>query len=711
MRTRARFLAHFVPVAVVGFGSACATHAPPAAPSAPPPSAPRGLPPIAAVTGPLRIDVVAPGEGEELPSRDSTFVYGSVGTGRATLTIDGAPVRVEPNGAFLAWLPVPATGVYRVIASGDGQNVTLDRRVRLPAPVPALPPERARIVEGTASPAGAWVVQPGERIDVSVRGSPGARAWLVLPDGSRVPLVESAAVEEAVQGTAEFGTAATGAARALPGVSRYSGFFLARPLVAPEAQAPRLAALPVVTGVIDSTEIRRAEAERERARATAKARAPAGKAKTRKRTAAAAEPVRPAGPTRYLNGTTNARVAGAAMLELVGANGDTARAPLPLTLAVLERPRVGVAYQPVPPDQTHRAEVVARAATSGPYNWFWPNGTRLALTGERGGMLRVALADNRSAWVSASEVRLLPEGTPPPYSRVGTVRMTPQPGWIDVRFALSQPLPFQVEEGLSSITVTLYGGQSDTNYMQYGGADPLIRYAEWRQVTDSIYTLTVNLTQSVWGYQAFFAGDGDLVLRIRRPPMLDAGHPLRGLKIAVDPGHPPGGATGPTRLAERDANLAIALKLQPLLQAAGATVFMTRTTDAAVPLNARPELAVQANADILLSIHNNGLPSGVNPFGNTGTSDYYFHPQSAELAQALDREIVHELGTQDLGPGRADLALVRTTWMPAVLTETMYLMVPLQEAALRNPDVQERIAQAHLRGLLDFLRARAREQR
>ena len=137
--------------------------------------------------------------------------------------------------------------------------------------------------------------------------------------------------------------------------------------------------------------------------------------------------------------------------------------------------------------------------------------------------------------------------------------------------------------------------------------------------------------------------------------------------------------------------------------------MMTRTTSAAVPLNVRPVMAADSNADILLSIHNNGLPNGVNPFGNTGTSDYYFHPRSAELAEALDRELVAELGTLDLGTGRADLALVRPTWMPAVLTETVYLMVPEQEAALRDPAVQERIAQAHVRGLEDFLRQRARE--
>ncbi|MBI4544888.1 MAG: N-acetylmuramoyl-L-alanine amidase, partial [Gemmatimonadetes bacterium] len=66
-------------------------------------------------------------------------------------------------------------------------------------------------------------------------------------------------------------------------------------------------------------------------------------------------------------------------------------------------------------------------------------------------------------------------------------------------------------------------------------------------------------------------------------------------------------------------------------------------------------------------------------------------------------------GLRNLGVGRANLALVRPTWMPAALTETMFLMVPEQEAALRHPGVQERIARAHLRALEDFLRGRAAE--
>jgi N-acetylmuramoyl-L-alanine amidase len=46
--------------------------------------------------------------------------------------------------------------------------------------------------------------------------------------------------------------------------------------------------------------------------------------------------------------------------------------------------------------------------------------------------------------------------------------------------------------------------------------------------------------------------------------------------------------------------------------------------------------------------------------------------------------------------------------MPAVLTETMFMMVPEQEAALGDPDVREQVARAHLRAIERFLRERAR---
>ena len=60
------------------------------------------------MTGPLSVYVEYPDSLQRITARDSNFVFGTVGTGDATLIIDGEFVEVEPNGAFLAWLPVPS---------------------------------------------------------------------------------------------------------------------------------------------------------------------------------------------------------------------------------------------------------------------------------------------------------------------------------------------------------------------------------------------------------------------------------------------------------------------------------------------------------------------------------------------------------------------------------------------------------------------------
>ena len=164
---------------------------------------------------------------------------------------------------------------------------------------------------------------------------------------------------------------------------------------------------------------------------------------------------------------------------------------------------------------------------------------------------------------------------------------------------------------------------------------------------------------------------------------------------------------GPTGLREAEVNLAVARRLVRLLEKADARVILTRTDDTALGLDERAQIAAAAGAHLLVSLHQNAFPDGVDPVTESGTSTFYFHPHAEALARALQAELLHEFRLRDLGVGRTSLAVLRRlTWMPAALTEAMYMMLPDQEAALRDPDVQERIARAHLRALERFLRER-----
>jgi N-acetylmuramoyl-L-alanine amidase len=192
------------------------------------------------------------------------------------------------------------------------------------------------------------------------------------------------------------------------------------------------------------------------------------------------------------------------------------------------------------------------------------------------------------------------------------------------------------------------------------------------------------------------------VLRVRRAPAVDPAHPLRGRVIAVDPGHPPAGATGPTGLYEGDAVLAVANRLKALPEADGATVVMTRTTRDAVGLEDRPVTARRAGADAFVSVHLNAFPDGVNPFTAVeGSASYFYRGQSEPLARALQLGMVKSMGLPDQGVVFRSLSVVRQTWMPSVLCEGAFVIVPQQEAALRTAAFQE----AYARGLADGLRA------
>lgn len=82
---------------------------------------------------------------------------------------------------------------------------------------------------------------------------------------------------------------------------------------------------------------------------------------------------------------------------------------------------------------------------------------------------------------------------------------------------------------------------------------------------------------------------------------------LGGRTICIDPGHPSetsAGTAGPTGVSENRMNWQVALKLRDNLQAAGATVVMTKQSENEHVTNRRrAEIANAANADIMIRLH------------------------------------------------------------------------------------------------------------
>ncbi|HEV8150705.1 MAG TPA: N-acetylmuramoyl-L-alanine amidase, partial [Gemmatimonadales bacterium] len=399
-------------------------------------------------------------------------------------------------------------------------------------------------------------------------------------------------------------------------------------------------------------------------------------------------------------------VAGGEPILQAVAGSDTLRVRWPLRLAPLDSLPAVVELSDDPGGRGGTDSItVGRAAPAATYTWFFPAGTRARVSGRLNGELRLALSSRSDAWVAATEA-FRAEGAASGPRVVGSVTLSPRTDRVVARIPIGAKLPYQVLEEERALTVVLYGAVSDVNWLRYGREDSLVALATTRQAAADELELRFELTAPVWGYRIHWDGT-DLLLEIRRPPVIPQRAPLRGRTIVVDPGHPPAGATGPTGLSEAEANLAIGLQLARLLRAEGARVLLTRSDPRPLELWPRVRFADSVDADVLISIHNNALPDGVNPFSNNGSSAFYNHPRALPLARAIQRRMLQRFGLRDLGVGRADLALARPTWMPAVLTEGLFLMLPGQEAALRNPVGQQGYARAVLEGLRDFLLRRA----
>jgi len=594
-------------LALIGFVAGCQAAAGPSPSPAPSPTIERGitpkpappLPPVPMVDGPLTPRLVFPEPNQAISVRDSNFIFGSVGSGRATLTINGATVPVAPNGTFLGYLPVPPPSApqYVVVARRGSDSARVVVPVRVPPPRVVFATTGPLIVDSsTVSPRSASLaLRDEEPVRVSVRAAPNAAAW-VVENGRQHPLIAS------------------------------SGGLFATDIAARDLRAPA---------------------------------------------------------TLY-----------------VARDRDTVHFAVAKVAAVDSVPRFATLVATGGGPDTD-AVVIGRSTPAGTYKWMLLPGTIAQVTGRSGDNVRVRLDSQLETWVDSVNVRLMEPGVPSPRRVIGAMTLVPSAEWVDVVMPVSSPPPFLLEQDLDHLTLTLYGTQATPDLIKFLQNDSLIRVMNWVPEQSDRVRLSMELSQPPFGYLALWDSTRGFVLRVRRPPRVSLNRPLQGLTITVDPGHPPGGAIGPTALTEAQAVLPIAEKLRDILTQRGARVVMTRTTMEAVDLHLRSVIARRANSHVLVSIHLNAFGDGVNPFPNVGTSTLFFHPQTEPLARLVQAGMMREMGLRDLGIHYQNIAIGRTTWMPSLICEGAFLMVPEQENAVKTPEFQERYA----RGVADGIEA------
>ena len=607
---------------------------------------PASLPPVPRVAGAvLAPRVQYPSDNQLITSRDSNFVLGSVGSGDARLEINGVAVTPAPNGAFIAWLVNPPVTAprYDLVVSRGADTARLTVRVRSPSRVVLSATGAVLADSTTVQPSRGVRAQADDWLRVSVRAAANTMVQLELADSTRRPLVALARVQAS-------------AVRAVAGdrdpiAPLPSTVSVGAPLLSSSGSSDDI-------GTVFATDVRADEL------------------------------------------TASTRL-------LVRRDGAQTVLAVPTVEIVSRRVRkLGLLRSANLVGSDTDRVVHARTIPDGTYKWILLPGTVLEITGKQNGSTRVRLDEGLDVWVANEDVVALPEGSAAPRRVTGGIRLTPAREWVDVVIGSGERPAFLIEPDGRSLVLTLYGTQVNPEISPILGNDTLVRRMSWDQVGSNRARLTFTLSESVFGWLALWdESRRALVLRIRRQPPIDAISPLKGLTIAVDPGHPPAGATGPTGLYEGDAVLPVGKLLFELLRARGANPVITRETLAAVGLTERGVAARRANAHAFVSVHLNALPDGVNPFLANGTSTLFFHQHSEPLARPVQAAMVRAFGIRDLGVHYQNLAVARPTWYPSILTEGLFLMMPEQESAMRDVDFQRRYAQAIVDGLEAYFRA------
>ena len=334
-----------------------------------------------------------------------------------------------------------------------------------------------------------------------------------------------------------------------------------------------------------------------------------------------------------------------------------------------------------------------------------PLGTMLNITGKIGNSYRFKYSDSMDGWISESDIKILSNGNCIPENTISTLNVDSDKNYVYLKLPLVQKIPFLIEQPFENqMNLKFFNAKANINLFSCDNTSDFIREFKLTQDSNNCLNLALKLnSKQFWGYKYYYEGN-TLVLKLRKPPQINSKHPLKGKVICIDAGHGGTelGSVGPTAIPEKLINLEIAENLKKILEKKGAKVIMTRDSDKDVGLDDRVNIANSNEAQVIVSIHNNALPDGKDPYIEHGTSTYYYHSQSLPLAKSIQKSLVPVMGFKNLGVLHSSFVLTRPTEALSVLVEVGFMINPDEYNLLITPEFQKKAAIGISRGLENF---------
>ncbi len=313
---------------------------------------------------------------------------------------------------------------------------------------------------------------------------------------------------------------------------------------------------------------------------------------------------------------------------------------------------------------------------------------------------RVELKDGKYVWVNKKQVEvqgIIPEKR---FDNIEKISFKQERDRYIANINTPSKSAFIFKEAGNSLNFTLFDNRFDPTEAEVKNKEDNFKFAN---LISNEFNLEYESYTPLFGYIAQKAEKG-YVVTIKKSPKINVKKPLKHIKIVIDPGHG-GDEKGATafNLEEKTINLQISKKLKNELKKRGAKVYLTRTKDKKVGLYERTAYALQKDADILLSIHQNSLPNPKDVYKKHGVGTYFYNKQAEPLARNIKDSLKEATGFKDDGVNYASFALTRPTLPVSVLVECGYIIDADEAGYISNEKKQKIIAKAIVKGVENYL--------